>query len=144
MRIKTTGIFYTVFAALVACSGGDATDERAAQNAPVESASPDAALENRIWMEDEAQAGRPGVMRIFLSDGSLIMDSCWETFRIAPWRRVDEDTIAWLEDTAEIEADIVDLKEDRLTIMLKLRGEDKKVEMMRKTGTPYLCPDIPK
>lgn len=38
-------------------------------------------LTDRIWLQ--AEANRPGVIRAFLSNGTLLMDSCWETFRVA-------------------------------------------------------------
>src|SRR5262249_2272062 len=38
-------------------------------------------LTNRVWMRSDS-TGLPGVTRIFLSDSTLLMDSCWETYRV--------------------------------------------------------------
>ncbi len=37
---------------------------------------------NRVWQQTGTE-GQPGVIRIFLSDGTLVMDSCWDTHRLA-------------------------------------------------------------
>ncbi len=38
-------------------------------------------FENRVWVDTGAGAA-PGSYRAFLSDGTLIMDSCVETYRL--------------------------------------------------------------
>lgn len=52
--------------------------------APSESDTADDVAENgftnRVWTKEES-AELPGVVRIFLSDGTLVSDSCWETHR---------------------------------------------------------------
>ncbi|MFT0859968.1 hypothetical protein [Ancylobacter sp. G4_0304] len=40
------------------------------------------ALVGRVWVEQKPGNGLPGVMRIFLADGTLVMDSCWETYTL--------------------------------------------------------------
>ena len=42
-------------------------------------------LVGRVWVRSDS-TGLPGVMRVFLSDSTLIMDSCWETYRLARWQ----------------------------------------------------------
>src|SRR5690606_3675735 len=42
-------------------------------------------LTNRVWVKED-DGGLPGVMRIFLSDGTLVQDSCWETHRLSEWK----------------------------------------------------------
>ena len=37
---------------------------------------------DRVWVQAEP-SDMPGQMRIFLSDGTLVMDSCWEVYRLA-------------------------------------------------------------
>ncbi|MQA31781.1 MAG: hypothetical protein GEU82_18425 [Luteitalea sp.] len=58
-----------------------------------------------VWLSADPSAP-PGSLRIFLPDGTLVMDSCWETYRLARWRSIDERRIEWQEDTARIEADV--------------------------------------
>ena len=57
----------------------------------------------KAWLSTDADAS-PGTLRIFLPDGTLLMDSCGETYRIARWRALDEHRLEWTEDTARIEA----------------------------------------
>jgi hypothetical protein len=107
---------------------------------PVEIAPAPPAIENVIWFRDDAGAP-PGEIRVFATDGSLLMDSCYETFRIARWRRVDGDTIAWTEDASEIIAEIANATASNLTLVLHLRNETVTQSWSRKDGE-FLCPSI--
>src|SRR5262245_13035977 len=40
-----------------------------------------ARLTSRVWARADA-IGPPGVMRVFLPNGTLVIDSCWETYRL--------------------------------------------------------------
>lgn len=97
-------------------------------------------LTDRIWLQ--AEADRPGVIRAFLSNGTLLMDSCWETFRLERWHR-DGDSVVWTEDTAEIRADIVSLTDTELALDLQPSGIAQRQRFVA-ADVPYLCPDIPK
>ncbi len=97
---------------------------------------------DRVWSRTE-DGGLPGSMKVFLSDGTLIEDSCWETHRLSPWRIVSETAVSWNEDGIDIDATIVSLTEAEL--VLRLRLADGAVEERYEAATvPYLCPDIPK
>ena len=54
-------------------------------------------VENRVWIDESPDAPR-GSLRAFLSDGTLVMTSCAETYRLAPWRWVENGTLVWEED----------------------------------------------
>jgi hypothetical protein len=84
-----------------------------------------------------------GTFRIFLPDGTLVMDSCVETYRLAKWQRVDERRIAWQEDTAKIEAELSQPAPDQLQLRLRLGG-DVKEERFRLADVPFVCPDMPR
>ena len=99
-------------------------------------------LVGRVWVSTDASAA-PGTFRIFLADGTLVMDSCWETYRLAPWRPIDHRRIEWTEDTVRIEAQITQLTAERLQLRLQLRGEVK-VETYRLATVPTVCPDMPR
>jgi hypothetical protein len=75
----------------------------------------------KVWVSTDASAA-PGTFRIFLPDGTLVMDSCWETYRLAPWRTIDGRRIEWTEDTARIVAQITQLTGERLHLRLQLGG----------------------
>ena len=59
----------------------------------------------KTWLSTDASAAR-GTIRVFLSDGTLLMDSCGETYRLARWTSMNGTRIAWEEDGARIEADV--------------------------------------
>lgn len=99
----------------------------------------DVALENRVWLQTDAGAP-PGSFRVFLSDGTLIQDSCGETWRLSPWRRVDPTTLVWEEDGRTIRADIALLGPDDLALILQL-GDAPVSEAFRAVKAPQVCPD---
>jgi hypothetical protein len=99
-------------------------------------------LTDRVWTQTD-DGGLPGIMRIFLSDGTLVQDSCWETHRLSNWSMVSDTSLRWNEDGMDIDADIVSLTDAELVLRLNLRGGA--VEEHYVTATvPYLCPDMPK
>ena len=79
----------------------------------------------------------------YLSDGTLLMDSCFETYRLAKWRALEGQRVAWEEDGIPIEAQIVELEEKRLRLRLQLRGSSR-YEEYRVAPSPYVCPDMPR
>ncbi|HEU4485016.1 MAG TPA: hypothetical protein VFR96_05945 [Povalibacter sp.] len=126
---------------LVACSHGDP----ASPNPPTASAASTDALPangafvNRVWVS--AAPGRPlGTMLVFLSNRTLIMDSCFETYRLSSWG-VAGDHIRWLEDTIPIEAAISMPGSSEL--VLKIAGRDESQTYIA-ASVPYVCPDMPK
>jgi len=93
----------------------------------------------KTWLSTEPSAPL-GTIRIFLPDGTLLMDSCGETYRLARWTSMNDTRIAWEEDTARIEADVTQAAADVLELRLHLRSEVK-VERYRLAKIPYVCPD---
>jgi hypothetical protein len=102
----------------------------------------DTGFTNRVWTKEET-AELPGVMRIFLSDGTLVSDSCWETHRLSDWKQVSDTKISWNEDGMDINADIVKLSPGELVLKLNLVGGAVEERYVAAT-VPYLCPDMPK
>ena len=100
-------------------------------------------LTNRVWVKAGDEASLPGVIKIFLSDGTLVQDSCWETHRLSAWQMDGDKAVSWNEDGMDIKADIVTLTADELVLSLKLVGGDVE-ERYTPAGVPYVCPDIPK
>jgi hypothetical protein len=97
------------------------------------------AFVDRIWVSTER--GRPlGSMIIFLPNRMLLMDSCFETYRISEWG-VAGDHIRWLEDTVPIEAEVSMPGKDELT--LRVIGREETQTYMA-ASAPYVCPDMPK
>lgn len=98
-------------------------------------------LVDRVWTKADGEL--PGVMRIFLSDGTLVQDSCWETHRLSAWELTSDNALKWNEDGMDINADIVSLTDAELVLSLKL-GSDAVEETYVTATVPFLCPDMPK
>lgn len=79
-------------------------------------------------------------MLIFLPDRTLVMDSCFETYRLTKWGIAGE-RIRWLEDTIPIEAAVEMPRPNQL--ILNVAGIDDEQSYMLAT-VPYTCPDMPR
>ncbi len=135
-----------VFALLAAWGVGSsaclpAFAEDALTESATESKTSKPGLVDRVWTK--ADGDLPGVMRIFLSDGTLVQDSCWETHRLSPWELTSDTALKWNEDGMDIVADIVSLTDGELVLALKL-GSDVVEEKYVSATVPFLCPDMPK
>lgn len=132
--------------ALCACSGGSqapAQSAGAAQSQPAAAPQGDdpvnPAFIGRVWHAVD-RGGPLGSMMIFLPDRMLLMDSCFETYRVSKWG-VAGDRIRWLEDTVPIEAEVITPSKDELT--LRIAGQNREQHYVAMTD-PYTCPDMPK
>ena len=127
-----------VILAAVACwgcgSGGNQPPETTG------TAGPTAALVDRVWARSDS-TGLPGVMRIFLSDGTLVMDSCWETYQLATWRAESDSTVVWREASIEIRATVLELDPTKLVLRLSLASGTQD-EHYLVASVPYICPDM--
>ena len=125
------------------CATVPALSQEAEPAAEEGEASPDNPLLNRVWVKDGDASALPGVMHIFLADGTMVSDSCWETYRLSNWSQVSETAISWDEDGMTINADIHSLTPTELVLNLKLVGGDEEQRFVPATA-PYVCPDMPK
>lgn len=137
-----TRFLVAILLAATACS--KPADGPGAQSAPASSLTAAAAdpLTGKVWVLT-TDDGRPGVMRVFLPDGVLIQDSCWETYRLSAWRRDGPRRIVWNEDGTEIAAEVDEASATALSLRLLLRGEEKS-ETYRVADAPFVCPDLPR
>lgn len=109
-------------------------------DAETSDSSKDSQLTNRVWTKDEEDSnGLPGVMTIFLSDGTLVQDSCWETHRLSQWQSVSETELSWNEDGRDITAKVVTLDDN--TLVLDVDGTEMRYIS---ASAPFVCPDFPK
>jgi hypothetical protein len=132
-----------IFALLSLWGVGTVCFPAAAQDtsAPASESSTDSDdLTDRVWVKAGGEEALPGVIKIFLSDGTLVQDSCWETHRLSAWTKAGDNAVSWNEDGMEIKADIVTLSADEL--VLKVAGMDE--ERYTPANVPYVCPEIPK
>jgi hypothetical protein len=100
-------------------------------------------LLNKVWIRADTDEAQPGPMQIFLADGTLVSDSCWETYRLSKWQQVTETSISWDEDGMVINADIASVSDTELVLNLKLGGEVQEQRFTTAT-VPYVCPDMVK
>jgi hypothetical protein len=98
-------------------------------------------LVGRAWIETKSQSGLPGVMMVFMADGSLLMDSCWETYALRKWSRTSHDTVTWDEDGAKIIAKVKSVSPSQLTLSVKA-GKDTVEHRYSVAKVPYVCPDM--
>ena len=100
-------------------------DEAAAEATPAKTrAGTDigpAGLVNRVWQRWEAD-GQPSMVRIFLSDGTLVMDDCWATHRLSSWTCSPDGRLNWREDGKDIHARVKSLGLDRLVLQVDRKG----------------------
>ncbi len=116
----------------------EATSEESAEMSPIKRS-----FTNRVWVQEGTGDDRPGVMRIFLSDGTLVQDSCWETHRLSEWTMTSDTGFSWNEDGMDIAAEIVSVSAESLVLSLKL-GNDAIEERYSAAGVPFVCPDMPR
>ena len=118
----------------------DLASEDSAKEAKADA--PDHGLTNRVWVKSDSD-DRPAVIRIFLSDGTLVQDSCWETHRLSNWKMVSDSRVTWNEDGLDISARIAALTANKLTLVLNLKGGPVE-EHYTAAPVPSVCPDMPK
>ncbi len=107
---------------------------------PARQAPAASSLTNRVWVRSDS-TGLPGVMRIFLSDSTLIMDSCWETYRLARWQLESDSLLRWQEDGSDIRATIRSLRDTELVLLVSLRNSNEE-QHYTAAAVPYVCPDM--
>jgi hypothetical protein len=135
MRMRTRTLLVPLLLMLSGCAGPPGGPPEGTIEARSESLS----FVGKIWISTDAAAA-PGTLRTFLADGTLIMDSCVETYRLARWAPSGEGRIAWEEDGARIEAEVTRATPEELLLRLHLANHIRE-EHYRPAHVPYVCPD---
>jgi hypothetical protein len=135
---------WVVSLALAACSKTPAPPPAAQSKAAADESAPaelaDPSFIGKVWMSTTGHQPR-GSMLVFLPDKTLLMDSCFETYRLSKWGIVAEDRIRWIEETIPIEAQIIVEPPHGLRLRIAGRDED---ETFMAASVPYTCPDMPR
>ena len=118
--------------------GCDPPSEPAAQN----TAPQPSAFVGHAWTRADEAAPR-GTLFIFLPDGTLLQDSCFETHRLSRWTSLADGTLRWEEDGAAITATVVEATDDAFVLRLDLVGGAEERRFVR-AAVPYVCPDFPR
>lgn len=100
-------------------------------------------LRDRVWL-DQSPAAAPGTLRAFLSDGTLVMASCGEPYRLAPWRWVSGARIVWEEDGQNVGAEVVVVSKETLGLVLTLADGSTETRNYKAAQSPVACPDLPR
>ena len=100
-----------------------------------------AMVEDRVWLKTDPEAA-PGAFRAFLSDGTLVMTSCVEVYRLAPWRWIDGAALVWEEDGRSIRGEVVLAGRDQMILAIELDGATD-TRRFSAAQTPIVCPDLP-
>ena len=99
----------------------------------------DPAFVGKVWIS--TTPGAPlGSMLIFLPNRTLVMDSCFETYRLVEWGVAGE-RIRWREDMIPIEADVEMPRPSQLKVRIAGRDQD---QTYIAASVPYTCPDMPR
>jgi hypothetical protein len=150
---QTSVSFSALLAVTVLAVSACTQEEPAAQVAPPQASTPtvqppdaeefgqpsDPRFIGRIWVSTTPGHSR-GTLMIFLPDRTLLMDSCFETYRVSKWG-AEGDRIRWIEDAIPIEAVIAMPNENELR--LKIAGQDR-VQSFVVATVPTVCPDMPR
>ena len=97
-------------------------------------------VENRVWLDAGEDAPR-GALRAFLSDGTLVMTSCVEVYRLAPWRWIDGSRLAWEEDGRSIHGEVVLAGRDEMVLAIELDDETV-TRRFSAAQAPVVCPEL--
>ncbi len=100
------------------------------------------ALTAHVWSSTDSSAA-PGTILSFTEDGTLLMDSCFETYRLCRWSMASDSVVAWQEDTANIHATLVSADAKHLVLRLALAGGVVE-QHFTAASVPFTCPDMPK
>lgn len=123
MSARVLGIVLSALLSVAGCSSPDsspggsaqATREAASTKAP-------ASFINRVWVVVESRQVAPGELRVFLSEGTLVMASPHGTPSVGRWRFRDGH-LTITEEGLEYDAEIIELSQDVFRIRIHSPGE---------------------
>ncbi len=97
-------------------------------------------VENRVWL-DTGDDAPPGSLRAFLTDGTFVMTSCVEVYRLAPWRWIGGSRLAWEEDGRSIHGEVVLAGRDEMVLAIEL-GAETVTRKFSAARAPVVCPAL--
>jgi hypothetical protein len=99
---------------------------------------------NKVWRITSPPDRASGSFYIFLSDGTLVMTSCVETYRLATWRADGVSRLMIAEDPGvQYPAEIREVGDREAHLRLLLKSEQVELTLTQ-ADTPFVCPDMPR
>jgi hypothetical protein len=112
--------------AIFGCSAPDSAPEPSANStatAPSAEASPDSpSFVNKVWVVAESKYVASGELRVFLSEGTLVMASSHSTPAFGKWHYQDG-KLTITEEGLDYQVEILELNEERFHIRILSPGE---------------------
>ncbi len=123
MSTRVFGILVIAFLAVAGCSSQNSSREGSGR-AITEEVSTDApaSFVNRVWAVAESQQVAPGELRVFLSEGTLVMGSPHGTPSLGSWRYRDG-RLTIIEEGIPYDVEILELSQDAFRIRIHSPGE---------------------
>ena len=144
MDVRIPAIIAVATVALAGCERSEAPQPAPApaDTAPADAPVPPPATEaasfvNRVWAVAESKQVEPGALRVFLSDGTLVMASPNSTPAFGQWRSED-DRLTITEEGRDYPTDILALSEHAFRV--RLNGPGEAVEILFEPA-PRVAPD---
>jgi heat shock protein HslJ len=125
MRPQFRAVGLLALASLSGCSSSQPAERR------------DASFVNRVWSVAESKQVAAGDLRVFLSDGTLLMASSHGTPSLGTWRP-RESGLAITEEGVEYQVEILELTDDAFRIRIHSPGEP--VEILFRPAAPETGP----
>ncbi len=145
MSVRILGTLLTALLAVAGCSPPDSSHTvsgRATTQGPFLGAP--ASFVNRVWVVAESKQVAPGELRIFLSEGTLVMASPHGTPALGTWR-YDGGHLTITEDGREYQVEIQELNENVFRIRIHGPGEpvDIRFQLAGRPPVPTEGPERP-
>jgi hypothetical protein len=103
---------------------------------------PSPQLADKVWRVTAPGNRAPGTVYVFLSDGTLMMTSGVETYRLAVWRADSATRLTIVEDAVvSYGADVLEMTDRLLRLRLALKSENVELTL-EPAQTPAACPDL--
>ncbi len=143
MSGRGVGAVVAILLAVAGCSRPDSSQEmRNPASGQKRSTAAPASFVNRVWVVAESKQVAPDELRVFLSEGTLVMASPHGTPALGSWRYVDGH-LTITEEGLAYRVDILDLSEDAFRIRIYSPGDPIEI-LFRPADQPAVAENLPR